>query len=160
MAEEKIYISLLVKTLQEKLVILKQILEISKSQEEMLKNFIATDELLEVTFSDKSALIEKVNDLDNGFESLYQRVKKELVEKPAEYQKDILELQNLVKVITDYNVQLLAVEQRNKRQFEGYFASKRKEIKGLKVSNNTALNYYKNMMKQSGNESCFLDKIK
>ena len=74
------------------------------------------------------------------------------------YSVEISCMKELITKITDLSVRLQAIEKRNKEKFEAVIASKRIEIKKLRISNQTATNYYKTMAQQHESQSYFYDK--
>jgi len=112
----------------------------------------------EASLTDKDILIEKINELDEGFEKIYEHVKNEIISNKLSHKEVILELQNLIKQVTEKSAKLQTLEIKNKKSLEIFFANKKKEIKDFKKSSETASSYYKNMMNQQLDESYFLDK--
>lgn len=157
----KTYIELLVHTLKSKSKVLDDIIVLSKEQERLLQlgnslNMEAFDE----TINNKGVLIEKLNELNNGFESLYGKIKDDIQQNKGHYKTEIIELKELIKTVTEKSVQIQATEKRNYVKFDGYLKSKRKEIKEFKISSKTASSYYKNMADQHQGQSYFLDSKK
>jgi hypothetical protein len=99
-----------------------------------------------------------LNQLDDGFEKVYDHVKDEISTNKLAYKDEIQQLQELIKKVTEKSIKLQSTELRNKSRLEAYFSTKKKDIKNFKVSSQTASNYYKNMSNQQQGQAYFLDK--
>ncbi len=154
------YIHILTDTLNKKNILLEKLLEITSLQESYISNHIPDMDLFEQTLSEKEDYINQINQLDVGFEKIYDHVKEELSGKRIEYREYIENLQELIKQITDKSAKMQASELRNKSKMEAYLVNKKKEIKNFKINSKTASNYYKNMNNQQALGSYFLDKKK
>lgn len=153
------YIALLIQTLEKKAEILGQIQDITKKQESILASLKFEEEAFNQTLIEKESLINQINQMDDGFAKIFERVK-ELLNKDSEnYQTQIKKMQELISKVTEMGVALQAAEQKNKMKLESVFMTKRKEIKQFKQSSATAMKYYKVMSNQNG-DSVFYDKKK
>jgi hypothetical protein len=109
----------------------------------------------------KEQLIGAVETLDRGFESLFAKIGDSIREHRYEYQSRILEMQNLIRSITDTGLQIEGLEHRNKDAFAGYLAGARNEIKDFNRNNRTAYSYHQNMANQHQSwQSYFVDQKK
>ncbi|MDD7402606.1 MAG: flagellar export chaperone FlgN [Butyribacter sp.] len=162
MAEQVVvYLSIMKDSLQEKEEVLKDILAVTKRQEEILNQETVDADAFDETLNKKGKLIKRMQELDNGFESLYQKVSPVLQAEKERFKPEVLELQNRIRGLTDYSVKIQALESRNKTRFADFVAAKRKEIKEFKVSNKTANSYYQNMANQHHQwQSYFMDQKK
>lgn len=160
MDNDNTYMHILISTLTKKILILDELINITKLQENYLKVSPQDLESFEVSLDAKAEIIDRLNQLDIGFESVYERVKEELQKKKDIYRDEILHLQELIRQITDKSVKLQALEKHNKMQMEVYFSNKKQEIKNFKKSNQMASNYYKSMVDKHQGDSYFLDKKK
>lgn len=154
----KTYLSLLEDSLKKKNRLLDQLLKLTQEQEKLIKEEDIEDDKFDKTIEEKEPLIEKVTDLNVGFEQVYNRIKEGLVSNKDKYHEEIQSLQRLIQELTDKGVRLQALEKRNKVNIELYLKDKRNDIKNFKLSNKTVSNYYKNMANQSQEESYFFDK--
>lgn len=160
MDNQNAYINILISTLTKKNVILDELINITLMQESYLKECPQKMESFEETLDNKAELINTLNQLDVGFESIYDRVNEELKLRKELYQNEILRLQEIIRQVTDKSIRLQALEQQNKVKMESYFSLKKLEIKNFKKSNQTASNYYKSMLDRHQGDSYFLDKKK
>ena len=161
--ESMVYITAMQDSLKSKYEVLKRIFEITKQQEQMLSfedadmDMDAFDELL----GKKDVLIRQIEELDKGFQGVFERVKDDIEKNKQEYKPRILEMQNLIRQITDLGVKIQALEERNKSRFESFLGHKRQEIQGFRA-NSKAVNLYNQHRANQHQEwqSYFLDKKK
>lgn len=160
MADEvAVYISVMKDSLQEKCEVLKEILALTQKQEQILNRLADSTDDFDTVLDEKGRLIKRMQELDNGFNSLFQKAGNAIKQNKQYYKPQIMEMQNAIRVITDYSVQIQALESKNKSKFESFVTAKRKEIRDFKVSNKTANSYYKNMANQHHQwQSYFMDK--
>ncbi len=151
------YIKLLVDTLSNKLQVMDQLILLSLTQEKEISSDTFDEKYFEELMDQKSTLIEKLNQLDTGFDTIYQAVDEELKGNKAKYKDAIIVMQDLIKKITDKSVELQALEIRNRDKLEQLLSHKRKEIKSSRVLGKTATNYYKTMANQHEQKSFFYD---
>lgn len=154
------YIRMLLDVLSKKEVHLTKLLELTTEQEALLKE----EELKEAEFAilveKKSGNLRKIEELDSGFQSIYNRVAEEMQENKEAYKEQILELQGLITRVTDLAVRLSALETKNKAALEMKLQGKKQNIRQFKVSKQTASTYYKNMVGMQAGASYFMDQKK
>ncbi|MCM1231313.1 MAG: flagellar export chaperone FlgN [Ruminococcus flavefaciens] len=153
------YLNILKESLEKKLEVLGHIEEISQVQTEILKSETLDMEAFDRTVDEKDTFVTELVKLDEGFESLYDRIKEELLDNRSDYAEQIKHLQKLVSEVTDKNVSIQAKESRNKAMLESYFAKERQDLGRVRKSSNAAYGYYKNMSGKQA-DSVFLDKKK
>ncbi len=158
--DNKTYVHILTDTLSKKNFLLDKLIQITEMQEKYITLTPPDMDNFESSLTDKEILIEEINELDEGFEKIYEHVKDEIISNKLNHKVAISELQNLIKQVTEKSAKLQTLEIRNKKSLEIFFANKKKEIKDFKKSSETASSYYKNMMNQQLDESYFLDKKK
>lgn len=156
-----VYLVALRDSLQSKWDVLKEILSLTEQQEKILNaeemNWDSFDGILQK----KGKLLEKIEELDRGFEDIFDKVGATLKDNATQYKPQILELQNSVRVVTECGVKVQVLEKKNKDKFVAAVANKRKEIKDFRTSNKTAASYYQNMANQHHEwQSYFYDKKK
>lgn len=139
------YLSILEESLRKKLQILDELTSYTMAQQELLKaeelDYDAFDQLVEK----KDPLVQMIMELDQGFETVYDRIKEQLIGHKELYAVQIRTLQNLISELTDKSVKLQAMEQRNKTAVEQQFRKSREKIRQGRQNKQAALNYYKNM---------------
>ncbi len=155
------YISVLHGSLRKKLELIKKLLELTKEQNKILNEKTIDIDSFERIVSEKEVKINEVLGIDRGFQTVFNKVSGIIKESPQQYRQQILEMQNFIRTITDIGVEIENLEQKNKEKFNKYLASKRSDIKDFKVSNKTAVSYYKNMSNQHREwQSYFVDSKK
>ena len=151
------YLSILEDSLRKKLQLLDELLKYTSQQQEQLKaqelDYEAFDQLVEK----KEPLIQQIMDLDQGFETVYERVKEQLVDNKSQYATQITTLQELITRLTDRSVRLQAMEQRNKAAVEHALHKSRTKIRDGRRNQQAALNYYKSMNQTNFVPPQFLD---
>lgn len=159
MDNKSTYIQVMIQSLNRKIGVLEKIIGYTQEQEHVLKEEVDLDQFGDL-IDEKQKWIEQLNLLDTGFEKLFERVKEEIQLHREQYHEEIVQMQGLIKKITDLGVVLQTSELRNKVRFEQYSANKKKEIREFKMSNTSASKYYQNMANQHQGQSYFLDKKK
>ena len=90
----------------------------------------------------KQMYIDRIVKMDEGFQSLYDRVKEQLNEDRSKYADEIKEIQKLIEKVTGQGIKISTGEERNKKIIEKLFGNRKKEIKrtrnSLKVANSYA----------------------
>ena len=129
-------------------------------QMSLLKEEEFLPEKIEKTVEEKSALIEKLLKLDEGFQTLYDKVKEEINGKKEIYKDQIRQLQDLIVKITDMSVAVQAEEARNKRLFDAKIKKERQVVRLGRNQSNVSKNYYKNMNRTNIMKPRFLDSKK
>lgn len=155
------YISVLHSSLRKKLELIKELLELTKEQNRILSKEEVDADSFERIVSEKEVKINEVLNIDKGFQSLFDRISSVVKGNPGPYRQQILEMQNYIRTITDIGVEIENLEYKNKEKFKSFLSSKRNSIKDFKVSNKTAVSYYKNMSNQHREwQSYFVDSRK
>lgn len=127
--------------------ILADLIDKSEKQAEIVKVDQVDWDAFTRIVDEKGELIDEIMKLDDGFETLYARIKEGLEENKEKYKDIILEIQALVKSVTEKSTNLQAIEYRNKTIIETAFANTRKEIKQSKLGQKAAADYYNKMNK-------------
>lgn len=152
------YIQLLIDSLGKKQEVLNELMQITARQHTIIDSeSFEEDEFLK-TISLKEEQIKSLEELDRGFEIVYDRIREELKDNRKEYISQITSLKELVTIVTDLSVKLQALERRNKSKLESILVNKRKNIRNARLSNETVTNYYKNMSSNPESQSYFYDK--
>ena len=154
------YLSLLEESLQKKLQVMEEIQQYNLKQQEIFQSEKVDLDGFDEAVEEKGKLIEKLTALDNGFESLYSKVKKELEGGRDKYRDQIKRLQKLVTEVTETSVSIQAQEARNKKLIEDYFRKEKENIRSGRRSSKAAYDYYKNMNRSSVVMPQLMDKKK
>lgn len=154
------YLALLEESLRSKLQVMDEVQQYNLRQQEIFQADEVDMDRFDEYVEEKGALIEKLNDLDDGFESLYQKVAEELAENRDQYRDQIRCLQELVAKVTEASVSIQAQEARNKKLVEDFFRKERESLRDGRRSSKAAYDYYKNMSKSSVILPQFMDRKK
>jgi len=97
-----------------------------REENALQKDILSDPEHLDVSEFDKTLdikgkLIDQLLSLDDGFQSLFDRVKAEIGDHKELYSDQIKRMQALIHDITDASVSIEAEERRNKAMAENYF---------------------------------------
>ena len=139
-------LDMLEESLVKKIEVMKKLEEENIKQKEMLsdpENLVL--EAFDKTLDVKGDYIDELERLDDGFQSLFDRVKKEVGDNKEAYADQIKRMQELIHEIMDRNASLEAQERRNKKMAEGYFSAERERMATGKRSAAAAFNYYTTM---------------
>ena len=131
------YLDIMIDSLAKKEELLKQIVDYNEIQQTIVTASEFKEEAFEKNIADKGAVVEKILRLDEGFNSVFNRIKEELQTNKKKYAKDIERLKTLVR-----------------------FAQMRKELSQAKRTTSTANAYYKSVNNLNQYESHFLDQKK
>lgn len=138
-------LTLLSESLDQKISVLEDIQAYNQKQEKALTEQTPDLDSFDAALEEKEELIQRVEKLDEGFETLYAQVKEELNENRAVHADRIRELQEKIRRITDMSVAIQAEETRNKKLMEEYFAKAKAGIRQSRQSSKAAYDYYRNM---------------
>ena len=153
----ELYIDIMLQSLEKKEVVLDRIIEANVRQEAVLKNPEGDPEEFDETVETKGVLIEQLEQLDSGFQKLFDNMKEELDGQRENYTKQIEQKQIHIRSITDKSVQIQAQEARNKELMTQKFARIKEMAKQTRASSNMVNQYYKNMSKLNVVDPQFLD---
>ena len=156
----KSYLQILQDSLVKKVELLTKIEEKSMEQSAMLKSKEVDLSLVDFNMDEKAKLIEEVLALDEGFESIYEKIRLDLAANKEQYKNEITALQKLIANATDKSASIQAIEARNKTEMEVVFANQKKGLQSKRNAMSVARNYYQNMNKVKHVSPQFLDQKK
>ncbi len=143
MSDIIVQIDLMVESLTKKKQLLSEILNYTKDQTALL----AKEELDLRSFNNimknKQVRIEKLLQIDQGFESIYERIKVPISSQPEIYKDAILKMKQLIKETADMGIDVQVQEQRNKVQFDSKSQNVKGEVKAFR-NHKSAMNTYQN----------------
>lgn len=160
MENSNTYIDILIDSLKKKSAVLDEIIDLNTRQTEIFSRDTFDEEVFKQTADEKGDLAKKLNDLDDGFEEVFKRVKDELTDNKEAHKDQIRELKILIKTITDKSVTVNAEEERINNLVKAMFARERRNIKSRKDSNSIARAYHKEMSRIDTITPQFMDKRK
>ncbi len=159
--EETRYLTIMIQSLEKKVSILDQI---SEKNEEQSALFAEHDpdaqEKVDESVRQKGDLIDQLTQMDDGFHSLYEKVRETLLADPDRYKDEIAQMQTLIRKITEKSMQVQAQEQRNYELADGYFQTAKKYANDKRASHRVAEVYNRNMKKIQVIEPQFMDRKK
>lgn len=138
-------LAVLSESLSLKIEVLKSIQEYNERQKEAFSIDEPDIDSFDEAIEEKGRLIERLEELDNGFEILYENISTLLRQDRTKYALQIREIQDKISVVTEMSMSIQAQEARNKKLIEEYFARERNSIKNSRVGSKAAFDYYKNM---------------
>ena len=139
-------LTILSDSLDKKIEVLKRIQAYNDAQEKAFTESELDMDSFDTALDEKEKLIQEILLLDQGFETLYERVKAELDENKDAYRDQIKELQEKITVITELSNAVQAKEARNKKLVENYFANQRMGIKQSRQRARAAYGYQQSML--------------
>ncbi len=163
MADEKKYITIMIESLRKKEALLDTLLIKNEAQSACIQGKEYGDikwDSFQVLMAEKETAIGRINELDDGFEALYMRVKDALQGNKEAYAEEIRTMQELITRITDKGMAIRAGEEANRSSIERILGRVKQEIRQSKASVKAASDYYKTMSKVTAAEPHFLDQKK
>ena len=155
------YIKIMIESLEQKSSVLDQVMVLDKEQEKIVLSSEPDLDALDKNTRQIGALAEKLNRLDDGFETVYSHVREDLQENKDRYKNEILRLKELISEVTEKSMKVQTEESVNRDRAKRCFDEKRRNIGGKRRSVNAASAYSKNMRNSSAvSDSFFLDKAK
>ena len=150
------YLQMMIDSLNKKKKILTRIVELNEEQDAILSEPVLDDESFDSNMKAKGDCIDGLDKLDEGFQSLFNRVRDELEVNKAIYTAEIASMKKLITEVTELGTKIEVQEARNKVKVEAMFRRERQEHKEAKRSASMAKSYYQSMSRMS-DEPQFMD---
>ncbi|MFA9464536.1 MAG: flagellar export chaperone FlgN [Velocimicrobium sp.] len=154
------YVTILIDTLRRKVVSLNDVIGMTNFQSKLIEEGKVDTSEFEGTLINKQEMIDKINQVDDGFEKIYDHVREALSAHAPLYQQEILVLKELISQVTEKSVAIKAAETRNRDLMERYFSSRKKTIKDCNIGKKTIQQYQETMKSQYREQSLYMDKRK
>lgn len=154
------YLNILEESLRKKIEVLERIQKLNEVQTGILKQETVDLEAFDQTVDEKGLCIDELTGLDEGFESLYDNIRQELVGNRQKYTVQIKKLQELISLVTDKSVAVQAQETRNKALVESYFKRERQDLGTTRKNSRAVYGYYQNMNQNKVSQPYFMDQKK
>lgn len=154
------YVTILIGSLEKKIVLLDRIIAKNKAQKAILSQKEVSPDDFENNFNEKAKLIDDLAQLDNGFEEVYNRIKGELIDNKSFYMDEIKKLQELITYITEKSNTIQVQEKRNRDLAEKQFAFVKERTRKIQTGTKVANQYYRNMARLNYIDPQFMDKKK
>ena len=151
------YVDIMLQSLKKKEQVLKEIIDQNQRQREILEDINGSAEDFDATVEAKANLIEQLEQLDSGFQKLFDRMKEELEGNRETYADQIREMKQYIRSVTDKSIEIQAQEARNKDLMTSKFASVKKQVKTMRKSSAAVNEYYKTMTKLNYVDPKFMD---
>ncbi len=139
------YIQIMIESLTKKSELLDKIIRKNEAQNECIsgKEYDDIDwDAFNLLVAEKETAIDRIVKMDEGFQSLYDRVKEQLATDKDKYADKIKEIQRLIEMITGQGVKIQTGEERNRKIIEKVLGDRKKFIRksrsSLKVANSYA----------------------
>lgn len=158
--EKNPYIPVLIQSLKKKNEILDVIVMLNKRQKEQLENPNLDPDDFDKTVEEKAKLIDELNQLDDGFQEVFEKVREDLEQNRAQYAGEIKEMQDYIRKLTEKSASIQAQEMRNKDLMTQKFSTIKKQAREVRTSQKVVNQYYKNMMKTNYIDPQFTDSKK
>lgn len=142
------YIQIMIDSLIKKKELLDKIVRKNDSQNECIagKEYDDIDwDAFNLLIAEKEVAIERINEMDDGFTKLYERVKEQLVGNKDKYADQIRKMQELIGELTDLGVKIQTGEERNRALIEKIMGDRKQVIRKTRNSLNVANSYYQTM---------------
>ena len=160
-AKDLTYISILIDSLKKKIEVLERLRDDTEKQEEILSRDELDFDAFNKTIESKEKSLARLNELDDGFLEVYEKVAPLLKADKDAYENEITYLKELVRRVTDYSTTLTSLEERNKIKLSIHLNRGKQRIKEYKQSSKTVAAYYKNIAnKRTPEGSTFYDRKK
>lgn len=154
------YVNILKDTLNKKLSVLQALLEATGRQTQIAEAEDFDLDEFETNMNQKDVLLEQLEELDEGFDRVFQQIRRELAENTDIYKDDVLMCQELIRRCTDLGVEIQAAEERNRQRLEVVFSVQQKKLRQVKTNSKTVSSYYKTMNPVQSSDSYFMDQKK
>lgn len=154
------YIDVLLTSLKKKEQVLGKLDRVVEKEDTALKNKDASIDELNELQQQKEDLLAEMEQLEIGFERVYERAGEELSRERQKYRPQIEEMQRYIKSITDLTVKIKAQEERNRQYMEAFLKSKKREIKQYHVGNQRMAQYHQHSADPVMGQSYFLNRKK
>ena len=157
------YIQIMIESLTKKSELLDKIIRKNEAQTECLsgKEYEDIDwDAFNLLVAEKDIAIERIVKMDEGFQSLYDRVKEQLGEDKDKYADKIREIQRLIEMITGQGIKIQTGEERNRKMIEKVLGDRKKFIRKSRNSMRAASSYAQTMSGDFGGDFSIHDKKK
>ena len=142
------YVQIMIESLTKKSEILDKLIRNNEEQHECVagKSFDEVDwDSFNLIVEQKQQSIDRIVKMDEGFQTLYDRVREQLNDNKDKYADKIKEIQRLIGIITDQGARITTGEERNRKIIEKTFGNRKKEIKRTRNSLRVASSYAQTM---------------
>lgn len=154
------YLQILRESLSRKQSILNEIEKKSQEQSEIIKKEPFSMQEIDKNMDEKADLIKQMEQLDKGFDTLYENIRRELLGDKEQYKTEIQAIQKLIAEVMEKSASIEALEARNKTAIEEKFRIERRDLKNRKNASDAAYHYYKSANRLNFVNPQFMDSKK
>ena len=145
------YLNIMIESLEKKTSLLEQLHKKTVLQSECIAGKDSDDanwEQFDVLIVEKDSLIERIDELDMGFDNVFNRIKFEVEANKEDYKDEIHKLQALIGTLTDTGVKIGTAEERNRKDVDRIMTAVKAGIgkarKNMKASSGYIASMYGN----------------
>lgn len=161
MDDNSTYVTILRDSLINKKNVLNNIIELTEKQYELVKQGDVEADVFDEIIEEKGRQLAMLNMMDDGFQSVYNRVSDQLRNNSEQYKDIIVEMQRLIDENIALGAKIETMEHRNKELIEAFIARKKEEIKSYHTKQGLSKSYNMNMANQHvEGTSYFMDMVK
>lgn len=153
-------LQLLIEALEKKKGVLSDILAKCEEQKALAGAPKLDLEQFDRLVDDKTDLLAKMEQIDQGFDMVYHRIKDALLANKQSYKCEIERLQQLIKDTLDLGAQIHTTEARTKDSMSNALLASRQELVKKRVTSKSVMDYYKANSQMSVMDPYFIDKKK
>lgn len=157
MEDNRKYIQVLTDTLRKQVDTLQEVLTVTQEQSRIAAMPNLDESMLEETMNRKEILIARLNVLDDGFTSVYDRVRREILANKEAYKDELRTIQTMIQQCTDLGVEIRVLEQRNRDKMTQQFTNKHQQYSTKRTAATVASRYNKTMNGRGVAGAGFLD---
>ena len=143
------YLNSLIEGLKAKENMLDELTALTEKQQTIVSEEKIDWDEFDALVDEKSDIIEKLNQNDEGFTAVFDRIKDDLKSQMGKYSSYIDQIKSGIANVTNKSTSLMALEQRTKTRVENAFKRQKKEYNNSKTSSRVATNYYNAMNKMN-----------
>ena len=143
------YLNSLIEGLKAKENMLDELTALTEKQQDIVSGEKIDWDAFDAIVDEKSDIIEKLNQNDEGFTAVFDRIKDDLKSQMGKYSSYIEQIKSGIANVTNKSTSLMALEQRTKTRVENAFKRQKKEYNNSKTSSRVATNYYNAMNKMN-----------
>lgn len=150
----------MIESLEKKVAVLEEIQAANKVQTKLIDAEKFDQEEFDKAMDVKAEQIEKLNKLDEGFDSLYSHIRENLLGQKEKYRDQIAKMQELIRKISELSAAVSVVEQRNRAALERVFERENNRLRAVQNRGRLMQNYAANMNQINYIDPQFLDRKK
>lgn len=142
------YVQIMLDSLQRKARILDILIEKNKQQRDIVADKTFEDinwDKFNILVAEKEAEINRIIDMDSGFQALYDKVSDQLKDNKDRYANQIKEMQNIIKTLEEKSIEIRTGEDRNRALIEQVMMGRKNTIRQARSSLKAVTSYYKSM---------------